>query len=281
MLARVRSLLALAVVGGCGFSVPAHQIDAATDTRDAPPDTIVVKWAVDATSGKAVPANAVEWTDFLKAYGLANVSAPSSLWLLQESSGALVDSIGTVVLSGFGGPFYQQAVPGWSRKGVGTVDGQPAGFTNQTDGSLPNVRLSSMTALALVELPGPAPAFARNVLVVGSSSPAAYIHVDLEPSRRLSETTVGSVGVGTMDPGTAAAGIMLKHDVTNSQQKVITRKETFSMPFVQLGTSRGLFIGGGSSPAPVARWLYLAAWYGSKAEISDADAAKLMTSLGW
>jgi hypothetical protein len=281
MLARVRWLIALALVGGCGFSVPAHEADAPTDTPDAPPDTIVVKWAVDPTSGKAVPANVVEWNEFLKAHGLDNVSAPSGLWLLQESNGALVDSIGTVVLSAYGGPFYQQPVPGWGRKGVGTLDGQPAGFKNETDATLPNVRLSSMTVLALVELPGPAPTFARNVIVAGSSSPAAYIHVDLEPSRRLSESTVGSTGMGMMDPGTAAAGIMLKHDVTNSQQKVITRKETFSMPFVQLGTSRGLFIGGGSSAAPLGHWLYLAAWYGPKAEISDADAAKLMTSLGW
>ena len=281
MLTRVRWLLALALVGGCGFSVPSHQTDAAIDTRDAPPDTIVVKWTVDATSGKAVPANVVEWNDFLKAYGLGHLSAPTGLWLLQEPSGALVDSVGTVVLSPFGGPFYQQPVVGWSRKGVGTVDGQPAGFKNDTDASLPSVRLSSMTVLALMELPAPAPVLARNVLVVGSSNPAAYIHVDLEPSRRFSESTAGSTATGAMDPGTAAAGIMLKHDVTNSQQKVITRKETFSMPFTQLLASRGLFIGGGAAQAPLGRWLYLAAWYGPKAEISDADAAKLMTSLGW
>ena len=191
MLARVRWLLALALVGGCGFSVPSHQTDAAVDMRDAPPDTIFVKWAVDATSGKPVPANVVEWNDFLKAYGLGHLSAPSGLWLLQEPSGALVDSIGTVVLSPYSGPLYQQTVAGWSRKGVGTLDGLAQGFKNETDALLPNVRLSSMTVLALMELPNPAPFATRNVLVAGSSSPAAYIHVDLEPARRFSIGTVG------------------------------------------------------------------------------------------
>lgn len=281
MLAHVRWLLALVLVGACGFDVPAQPTDGRVDTLDAPPDSIVVKWAVDATSGKPVPANSAEWKEFLEAYGLAHLGTPNGLWLLQEVTGPLGDAIGSVVLSPFAGPLYQQPVVGWSRKGVGTVDGLAHGFKNVGDGSLPDVELASMTMLALVELPGPPPLTARNVLIAGASSPAAYVHVDLEPSRRLSMATLASMGTGTMDPGAAAAGILLKHDVTNSQQKVITRKETFSKPFTPLNTSRGLYIGGGSSPAPLGRWLYLAAWYGPKAEISDADAAKLLTALGW
>lgn len=281
MLGQVRWLVALALVGACGFEVPARPTDSGVDVPDAPPDTIVIKWAVDATSGKAVPANAVEWTEFLKAHGLANIAAPSGLWLLQENAGLLVDSIGTVVLSPFGGPLYGQAVPGWSRQGVGTVDGSSSGFRTVGDGSMPDVAISSMTMLALVELPAPAPAASRSVMILGSSSPAAYVHVDLEATRRLSAATLAAQGTGTMDPGTAAAGIMVKHDVSASQQKVFTRKETFTKPFTALGVSRGLFIGGGSGPAPTGRWLYLTAWYGTKAQISDADAAKLMTALGW
>jgi hypothetical protein len=261
MLAGVRWLLALTLFGACGFSVPSHQTDAGPDTPDAPPDTIVVKWAVDATSGKAVPANAVEWTDFLKAYGLANLSAPSGLWLLQEPSGALVDSVGTVVLTPFGGPLYQQPVAGWSRKGVATLDGMTMGFSNIGDASLPNMQTASMTVLALVELPGPAPLGTRNLLIALA--------------------TLSTAGVGTMDPGTTAAPVLLKVDVTHTQHHVVTRSETIVKSFTALGSSRGLFIGGASSPAPLGRWLYVAAWYGTKAEISDADAAKLLTSLGW
>ncbi len=282
MLWRVRSVLALALVGACGFSVPARD-DARVDAPDPPPDMPRVTWAVDATSGKAVPANASEWRDFLKAKGLNNIMAPSGLWLAQESGGSLVDSIGTVALSPFGTPQmpeYGVTVPGWSRKAVGTIDGTFTGFSNMTDASLPNVSSSSMTALVLIALPA-TPIAQRTFLVEGSSSPLSYARVDLTSSRRLTVAVNTTTATGTQDPGTAPGALMLKLDVTNGQQKVITRKETVTLANTPLGNARGLFIGGANSPAPQARFLYLTVWYGSKAEISDADAAALLTALDW
>ena len=74
----------------------------------------------DATSGWYVPANATEWTALLAGTGIAN---PSNLWLSQQASGNLPDSIGSTPLVPFNGPSYQNTVAGWSRKAVGTVDG--------------------------------------------------------------------------------------------------------------------------------------------------------------
>jgi hypothetical protein len=281
MLSNVRWLLSLLVVGACGFSVPDQPVDAPSESIDAPPDVITVSWAVDSTSGKAVPANAVEWTAFLKEHGLSRIAAPSGLWLLQEPVGPLVDSIGTVVLTPFGSPSQAQPVPGWTRKGVGVPDGSNSGFGNKLDTALPNVMTQSMTALTLVVLPSGPPGALRTVMVEGSSSLDAFARADVSPAKRLEIRINTTSATGTQDPGTTAAGLMLKLDVTHGEQKVITRKETVALTNTPLTTSRGLYIGGAANPAPDAKWLYLVAWYGAKAEITDADARALLTALDW
>ncbi|CAN5835889.1 hypothetical protein BH11MYX3_BH11MYX3_07080 [soil metagenome] len=256
--------------------------DARVDTT-IPPDVSPVTWTVDATSGKAVPANASEWRDFLKAKGLGDtVMAPSGLWLSQEASGPLADSIGTIVLQPLGaGHLYAQTVPGWSRKAIGTVDGSVTSFRNETDPGLPNVMSSSMTVLTLMSLPSGPPAGPRTMLVEGSSSPLAYAHADLDAAKHLVMAISATTASGTQDPGTAAAGLMMKLDVTHSQQKLITRKESVTLSTTPLASSRGLFVGGAVNPAPTARYLYVVAWYGARAEISDADATALLTALDW
>ena len=50
----------------------------------------------DAASSKYTPASAAEWAELLSGSGLG---APSSLWLCQESSGTLADSIGSRTLT--------------------------------------------------------------------------------------------------------------------------------------------------------------------------------------
>ena len=279
----VRSVLALALVAACGFSVPANR-DGAIDTPDAPPDVPVVTWAIDPTSGKAVPANATEWRDFLKAKGLNNIMAPNGLWLAQESGGALADSVGTVALAPFNGPTYAAAVPGWTRHAVGTPDGTFSGFANTSDPNLPNVGATSMTVLLLMQLPSGPPPGTRTFLVEGSSSPLSYIRADIDATKHY---LIGFVGppstttTGTQDPGAVPAGVMMKLDITNAQQKLITRTETITLGNSPLGASRGLQLGGTVWSAPVTRYLYVVAWYGARAEISDVDARALLTALNW
>lgn len=281
MLSQVRRLLPLVLLGACGFSVPGTSQDASVDTPDAPPDVITVTWAVDSTSGKAVPANTVEWTDFLKAHGLSRIPAPSGLWQLQEPTGVMVDSIGTVVLTPFGAPMFAQPVPGWSRRAMTVAENSASGVANNTDANLPNLATQSMTALTLVALPSASPAGLRTLMVEGSSSPSAFARADLSASKRLEIRINGTAATGAQDPGAAVAGLMLKLDITHAQQRVITRKETVTLTNTPLASSRGLYIGGAANPAPDAKWLYLVAWYGVKAEITDADAQALLTALDW
>jgi hypothetical protein len=84
-----------------------------------------------------------------------------------------------------------------------------------------------------------------------------------------------------VDHGMAPIPVLVKLDRTNQQQKVITRQETITAPYTARGSSKGLFLGGAASTAPDARFLYLAAWYGTSAEISDTQAAALLAALGW
>jgi len=108
----------------------------------------------DATSGWYVPASSAEWTELLAGTGL---SAPSFLWLCQESSGNIADSIGGVTLTANGGGvFYQQSISGWSRKAFGYSD--TAGTQcYSVSASLPDLNTTSMTALvflAVTNTPG-------------------------------------------------------------------------------------------------------------------------------
>src|SRR5262249_36976404 len=75
----------------------------------------------DATSDRFVPQSAAEWTSLLSGSGIAS---PDLLWLCQESSGNLADSIGSYTGTTTGSPTYRNSVTGWSAKSVICRDGQ-------------------------------------------------------------------------------------------------------------------------------------------------------------
>ena len=57
-------------------------------------------WTVDDGSGIGCPANATEWAAVIAAAALTGVvTVPDALWLCQEASGDLADSIGTYTLT--------------------------------------------------------------------------------------------------------------------------------------------------------------------------------------
>jgi hypothetical protein len=62
---------------------------------------------------------------------------------------------------------------------------------------------------------------------------------------------------------------------------LITDRETIDVPNTALGSSRGIFIGSAGAPAPDGRWLYMAAWYGSAAEMDKSTIDALLGALGW
>jgi hypothetical protein len=259
---------------GCGFQhgTPADVVDATPE-----PDTTPVTWTVDVASGKACPADAAEWTDFIAARRLAIV-VPDSLWLMQEDTGALTDSIGTVHLAPFSVATYRTSVAGWSRLAISTHDGSAARFSNTSAPNLPQVSTTSMTVLMVFASASP-PAVNRSVLFEGCCN--GYAKLDLDPLNRF-QFVVNSVNAsGSVDHGADPIPVVMKLDVSGGRQVVITHREVIAAPYTQLSDSRGIFIGGANQLAPDGRWLYMAAWYGANAEMDDGVIHELLTALGW
>jgi RHS repeat-associated protein len=121
----------------------------------------------DATSNWYVPANSTEWTNLLSGTGISN---PSQLWLMQESSGNLSDSIGTATLTATGTVSYQQSVTGWSRKAVAPQAGGTNYFVDWNDSHLCQPGNSGgCTLLALVAITS-TPTADRDVMLLGDGN---------------------------------------------------------------------------------------------------------------
>lgn len=269
-------LVAFLIFAGCGFSLSAP---AEVPIDDAPRDVPLVTWSVDTLSGKATPQNAGEWSDFIAARGLS-VAVPDGLWLMQDVSDSLADSIGSVDLAPGGAPLYRQSVSGWSRQSVKTVEGSGAGFLNATTASLPDVSTTSMTLLMFYATET-TPLATRAISISGSSLPPNYGILTIGPSNRMTLTVGSNSATGSIDHGSDVIPVIVKLDTRSSVQQVITNRETITPTYTPLLSSRGIFLGTGVGASPSGRWLYMAAWYGSKAEFSAVDAGALLTALGW
>ena len=113
----VRRILILAVVGACTFTHGSLPADGRPDVTDM----AIATWATDAASRKGVPVNTAEWMQLAQVNALST-AAPDHLWLMQESSGMLEDSVGTAMMTPQNGPSYSNSLAGWTRVGVGTYE---------------------------------------------------------------------------------------------------------------------------------------------------------------
>lgn len=267
----------LALLAACEFT---QGVLAPADVGVDVPDVTVARWTIDSASGKATPRDAQEWGEFLAANSLS-LAPPNALWTMQEASGNLADQIGSASLKPNGTPGYGQAVPGWSRLAIGTNDGDVgARFFNTTDATLPDVGATSITVL-LYYATTSVPAQTRNVLFAGCCAVSALAHVDVTSSNQLSVTVATTTVTGNVDHGAEVVPLILQLDSVHGTQRVITHRETIDVPYTNLTSSRGIFIGSAGAAAPNGRWLYMAAWYGSAAEMDKATLDSLIDALGW
>lgn len=271
----MRGVLVLALLAACGFEHGLEVPDARVP--DVMPDTVVPTWAIDSNSKKAVPAAAFEWDQLIKAYGVATM-APDDLWLMQESSGSLQDSIGTIQLDPLGNPSYRNAVAGWSRAAVGTFDTNAnQGFLTQATG---NLNGPSYLLLVYVSVQS-APASERSVLGIGKSSDHRYITVTPAPVYK--GTGIGvTPTAGTINPMAAVHPLVLALNPTKLTYTVYTDEEKLTVNWTGTTGAGGLLmIGNAIVGAALARYLYGALWIGTKAELGDGDVKKLLQGLGW
>jgi hypothetical protein len=271
--------LFVVATSACSFDPAVVGIDARIDTT-APPDQDL-SYSIDSVSHKAVPANKFEWAHLIAARGLSIVP-PSGVWLMQEQSGMLMDSVGGAALRPQGAPKYQLFVNGWQRVAVQTDDSAGGFFADAPDVNLPNLQTTSMTVMIyysnLVQ-----PSGARTIMILGAGNPQNFGKVTIDAASHLQLIAGGTSSSGSKSYDLTVTPIIAKLDNTHTLQVLYTPIETIAVnPYTALVAGpRGLFIGGGDGAQPAGAWLYMAAWYGSGAEMADTDVSKLFTALGF
>lgn len=267
----------MVLVGACSFDHGVSNTDASPpDIR--PDDPPMVTWSVDGMSNKGVPAAAFEWTELFNKIGLAK-DPPTNLWLMQETSGSLADSIGAVTLAPLNGPTYTNAVSGWSRGAVGTLDTQANhGFQTTATGNLDGTPYLLLIYVVVVATPA---APDRSLVGIGAASDHRY--VTITPASVYKGTGTGvTPTTGTVDPLAAAHPIVVKINPAQFSYVVYTDQEKLTMTWAGTSSQGGLLvIGNAIIGAASARYLYAALWKGASAEFADLDVKRMLLGLGW
>jgi len=231
----------------------------------------------DATSNIYCPANSTEWGIALTAAGIAS-GGPTSLWLCQEASGNLADSIGSNTLTANGAPAYAQAVGGWTRKAiVFTVDtvGQRASAVIAAFAPATHSTLS----IAYIAFSA-TPAGTRRVLDIGDGGTAGYIEHQITTGKLAIHVGANTSATAATYSGIGVVPVVAKHNVTASAQALYTGTDKCIPTFAALtGTVQGIGATTGSSTGQVT--LYMATFVDAAAELSDAQVKTLLITLGW
>ncbi len=245
-------------------------------------ETTVIKLvAKDATSGIYVPADATQWADFITCKGLT-ISAPNSLWLLQEASGNAADSIGSLTLTATGTPSYEQPATGWTRLGVGFTDNATQHFSVAA-ASGPNPTTTSSFWLCSVVI-RTEPTAARTILGPGRiTSSTDEIRLMASPSagtNRLGMRCDAVVTNGVSDHAAGTHFFGCKYDRANSIVVGYSELEKHS------GTYSAAILDGtkgfGGVVAMDAVYVYACMWSGAAAEaMTDANVKALQVARGF
>jgi YD repeat-containing protein len=217
----------------------------------------------DATSKWFVPANATEWTNLLKGSGIAN---PSSLWLMQQTTGSLADTIGTRTATLTGSATYQVTASGWTRKGVKLADNSTSRFTH----SVPTASTNSLAYVQVFSLNSvPGGARALNRIGVTQYEETEAIGITLQARSGGNVVTNGWIYGGTVI-------VVTKLDHSRNEFVMYTDQEMAKPTFVNQAADTTSFLLGNGINASDATLLYAGLFTGTGAEFSDAQAGALI-----
>lgn len=227
-------------------------------------------WAIDATSGKAVPNTGAELTAFLAACGIT--ASGTALWRLQEASGVAADSIGTVTLTPNNSPTYAQAVAGWTRVGIKFTDGtNNQRLLNST--TAPNPALTPCLLLAYVSLPA-TPAAARDILgLVGNAD------VRFNSTGKLRLVSGASADL-VNSPSSTVQPIILR-TTPAGEIALYTEQERFYGTSVTPTSATQVFLAGQTAPASASTYLYALELSGAAAQRTDDEIRTILRTAGW
>lgn len=222
---------------------------------------------IDATSGVYVPSTSEQWT----ALGLV---VPDSLWLCQEASGNLTDSIGSLTLTATTTPQYQQDAAGWTRKGVGMTDGAGMRFVAAAAaGPEPTTVSSVWMYLIVLRSEGAAIRLVGGPTRVNSGTDS--VRVGFSPSggvNRLMATCDGTSAFGAADHVEGSYSIAIRYDHAAGECVAFSNLVKAAVAYSAAVVDGDKGIGGNTSAdmVCVAAWMYS----GAKAEAMNNTAIK-------
>lgn len=244
----------------------------------------------DATSGKYIPQSGAEFTTLLAGSGIAN---PDLAWMFSQASGNSSDLIGSIagVPSGpFSGPAFHQSVTGWATQGILLHNGN-ADIVSSTAAGLPDLSTTSMLVFMWSDIPNRN----RGLLSIGAQSQSPIDSVCANPVGSANNFALSSNGhsdsstLTDADGNVHAIALQLNRDALHSGaaqlQSLTTENGQTSTSIDTSGTGpngKSLTVGGGdfSAGGGLAAGntaLYLAAWFGTNAELT---LAKIVTLVG-
>ena len=278
----VAPTITVTVTSGNAATTATTTADAsAANAPSAPQDsenTTVNLVTFDATSGIRVPASAAEWASMLAYVGIAS-GGPSALYLCQEASGNLADSIGAFTQTvGVGVPAitYQNVIAGWSRLGIGPSADASTGSAFNASASLPDVSVASMLTISYAILQATPGATRR---LDSSGTPTRSIFV-INTTPRVVATSGANTTTGASDPSGAVRPWVNKVNRTANVNVFYTNQEKLA-PAIGAITGKQLQVIGGGTTCPQFKLLYSAAFFNAAAELSDAQVKALLIGLGW
>lgn len=232
-------------------------------------------WTKDATSGKGTPASLAEWNNVLITSGLSGKS-PSMLVGCQEAAGNLADAITGINLTASGtGLSYQNAVAGWSRKAVQTTDAGTGTFSSAS-ASLPDISTTSMLVMIYEQLLA-APAATRSTLTMGTT--VCDAEYTLTPRNR--QVCGANNLIGGVDPTGSVRCKFILIDRTAARTVLYTSQEKVTTTFGATATGKTLKMGAAGAASAGVAYLYLTAFFGAAAEMTDLQIKTLAATLGW
>jgi hypothetical protein len=208
-------------------------------------------------------------------FALLGEAAPQSLWLCQEASGNLADSIGALPLTPLNGPSYQQAVAGWTRLGAAIADVTTQRFVLQS-GVGPNPGTTSQLWIAYIDVTA-TPGATRRLWGLGGTTPCDA-RITNAPVCRL--TVDAASADGTANPvGGGVRPYVVLYDRTNSRAVLYTDQEKIVGTYAAGVNDGNKGLGPATGPSAAMVWACL--FTGAAAEKSDAQVKSLLQALGW
>lgn len=211
----------------------------------------------DGPSGVYTPLSAAD-------FATLGIAAPTNLWLCQEASGNLADSIGSATLVANAAPAYQQTISGWTRKAV-TLTEATAGQRFQCAGGVgPNAGTSSVAWLIYMSTPT-TPASPRQLL--DCEDTASPLKASINTLNKWNINCAGVTTAGTVNMNNATVHPMLVvYDRTNTLVRVFTDSEQINGTYSAAVTDGAKGFGATSGSAATQNILWCAAWTGANAE---------------